>query len=713
MDPEFTPQTDPVGVRISDPILQREYTVETPEHPALTVCDTEQFYYPVDSAVEVVTDELVLQGTFGTFFRLPDGEMVDEISHNELKQFEADSYLVELMTPIKLMLRFDAPVEVATADDRTTLSFTEETTVALGARSYHDQPAGTITTTEDPADLRKAISALSSSLKTMSCERSWPTLRGHPPQLELGEELSIPDEFERPETGVTIQTPDDRAALYAVAPLAFYLGAELVSGPELRLQTDTGLDYKLTYRETFGDNRETPAGESPHEVGQLLKHVVTLDCLTRTEGYYDIELDERDRFEERVDIDFETVYEQSLAEQLNTYLSIPYDAVEPVMPKWRLVADVRPNPESAELLPNLVNDLGIVRITAEQETEPERPPEPDISDFARGGTDVEGGQSGEFDRGPTTPSKTKTNDYVTPPNADAIEQSFVGPERPFGVGKLLPEGFTHKFEQIDGRKAGESGIEILVVCNDPAMDDESDGSLYDDREEVEYKAEEERNLTTAELKDVLESDWDFVHYIGHIEDGAFVCRDGLLDVADISNVGVSAFLLNGCRSYETGVELVRAGSVGGIVTHSDVGNDAAVEIGRVTARLLNIGFSLRSALGIAKEQRLVGNQYLVVGDGGTSVLQSSSVTPNLVEIERCSDGKFDVAVKTYPTVDIGAGSIFRPHVDDAEQYYLSGGHIDTYLLSGLGLQQFLRLQETPVKLDGGLRWATECTLEGF
>lgn len=716
MHPRFTPTTDPnpTGVRITDPILQREYKLETPTPVEPDAILTDGFYFPVDSATTIETDELLLQGTVSTYVRGPDGDMQAEISHNDLEQFETGQYFVELNAPVKLLLRFDSAFEVATADDRMEFSFPTGTTVAIGARSFHDQPAGTITTTDAPGDLRQAIEALSSSLKTTSCERSWPTLRGHPPRIEVGDNLSIPDEFDTPETGVTITTPNDRDALYAVAPLAFYLGADLAYGAECRLQTEAGLDHRLTYRETFADDPTPPTGP-PHDVGRLLKHVVTLDCLTRTEGFYDVALHEREEFEANasVQLDFAALYGQSLAVQLDQYLSVPYADVQSVMPTWRLVADVRPDGESAELLPYLANDLGIVRVASDNDhdADPDPPEPPDLSSFARGSdtqTPPTTGPVPEFDRGVT--SDASDPEYVTPPDADALEQVWVGSGRPFGVGKLLAEGFEHKLAQNGSRSAEDAEIEIAVVCNDGAMDAEYSDELYGDREQVRYDVTEYRDLSVHALREVFESNLDFVHFIGHVEDGGFVCRDGRLDPRDLSTVGVGAFLLNGCRSYQTGVELVRSGGVGGIVTHSDVGNDAAVEIGRVTARLLNIGFSLRSALAIAKDQRLVGNQYLVVGDGGTSVFQTVSGTPYKCGIETRGEDLFELSIYTYPTVDKGIGAIFQPYIGDQTQYYLSGGPAGRHSVSKPSLARFLTLQEAPVQESETFCWASNITL---
>jgi len=92
--------------------------------------------------------------------------------------------------------------------------------------------------------------------------------------------------------------------------------------------------------------------------------------------------------------------------------------------------------------------------------------------------------------------------------------------------------------------------------------------------------------------------------------------------AEDLDVGVSAFLLNACQSYQQGEALVHRGSRGGIVTLSDVANSPATQLGRIIARLMNSGFNLRAALYVAKRELITGHQYIVVGDGGTTICHS-------------------------------------------------------------------------------------------
>jgi hypothetical protein len=48
--------------------------------------------------------------------------------------------------------------------------------------------------TTDAEDVMMAILTFRSALKTTSPERSFPTLRGHPPAIELNDRLEIPDD---------------------------------------------------------------------------------------------------------------------------------------------------------------------------------------------------------------------------------------------------------------------------------------------------------------------------------------------------------------------------------------------------------------------------------------------------------------------------------------------------------------------------------------
>jgi hypothetical protein len=220
----------------------------------------------------------------------------------------------------------------------------------------------------------------------------------------------------------------------------------------------------------------------------------------------------------------------------------------------------------------------------------------------------------------------------------------------------------------------------------------------------------DRNCSTAELRDHLCTSTDLFHYVGHVENEAFVCHDGRLHPDDVADVDVDMFLLNACRSYVPGKRLVEAGSIGGIVTYSEIGNAGATVIGRTIARLLNVGFPLRSALSIAKRRRFVGNQYVVVGDGGVQVVQSERA-PMVFVVEPLGNDEYELRVRTYSTNRHSVGSFAVPYIENERTAYLLGGDLSPFTVSGEELQRYLGFEETAVVYDDDLYWTSEVDVE--
>jgi hypothetical protein len=145
--------------------------------------------------------------------------------------------------------------------------------------------------------------------------------------------------------------------------------------------------------------------------------------------------------------------------------------------------------------------------------------------------------------------------------------------------------------------------------------------VYGTREELEFSVDIYNQLNTDELRDLIQTDADFLHYIGHIDTDGFQCADGRLDATGIDSVGIDSFLLNACSSYQQAIELIKSGSIAGIATTQPVLNSGAERMGESIARLLNLGFPLVAALEISKSKSLMGDNYVVVGDSGLDLTQ--------------------------------------------------------------------------------------------
>jgi hypothetical protein len=688
MDPMFHASND-ATLTIIDPIQRRQYPLQLSTNPNPNPDDISQFYFPVDNAVSVMTEHIELPYVVGVFVRNPSGDVLvktEELAYEELPERE---YLIELNGPIKVYFRVTSALTIASSTDRMVLDFGTMTRVQIGARSYHEQPGTTITTTKEPSDVMKAISTFGSALKTTSCERSLPSLRGHPPQIELGDELQIPNGLSVPASGVRIEVPPKLRTIYPMSSLAYYLGANVVPGPRPRLLTDSG--YCLDFRRS--------SGKFESEVERVLKQVFFFDCITRTEGYYQVELYERQAIEEHLDLTFDELYGKSLAEQLEAYLEVPYKSIQDHLPAWPLTTFVTEEFQNMESLPFLVNNLSLIRTVENKRDHATTLELPNsVNGFMRS---TETTHRGESNNG--------LNSYISTPNTDSLERAWLGTGNPIGANKIIKSAFENKLS----RRGSTEGIKITVVCNEPEMSSEYDDgdSLYGERDELDFNIEVHRNLTVDELHAVFATETDFLHYIGHVTNDKFVCRDGGLDVRNIGDVAVDTFLLNGCRSYEQGKRLIDAGSIGGVVTYSHIGNKSATRIGRLIARLLNRGFSLRSALTLAQEQQIVRNQYVIVGDGSVEIAQSENGTPMVCQI--IPDQKknlYDVKLTTFPTIEQGIGSFYWPYINEIQTYFLTSGELPSFTLSKNSLTQFLRLEQIPVLFKNELRWSTEIDL---
>ena len=241
---EFAP-AETGGLVVSDPIERSQFDLSTPEPVELADADPGRFRFPADAAVRLRTDQLRLETVVSVCVRDDDGDLLARTEHFDDRSFADGSYSVELFAPIKLYLRVDAPFRVVSDATCTRIEFDGETDVTVGARSHHKRPAATVTTTDRPRDAMRAVSLLGSALKTTSVERSYPTLRGHPPLLERGTEFDAPAGLSPPETGVTLELPETRRHVYTAAPLSYYLGATVVPGSTPRVVTDAGFTHEL------------------------------------------------------------------------------------------------------------------------------------------------------------------------------------------------------------------------------------------------------------------------------------------------------------------------------------------------------------------------------------------------------------------------------------------------------------------------------------
>lgn len=699
MQPRFCSLDSESGLEIVDPIENCRFVLLTPSQVSPTTVDSDRFPYPVTAACEVVTEGFRLPNEIALVIRDSDGEYLLDTEWEGTQELAAGEYLLDMNPCLKLYARADTALTVEANSAGVRVAFDGPTRMQIGARSYHTAPEATITVPDDSEAMMRAISEFGSALKTTSCERSWPNLRGHPPAIERGDELWIPDELESPDTGVTIHVPADYDHIYTVAPLSYYLGAEVVSGSPPRLTTNTGFVHRL----------DTDRGFEAETI-RTLQQVFLLDCVTRTEGYYPTKLHAQQVVESRseIDLDFDDLYDAPLTEQLEAYLSIPFATIESAIPTWHRVAHVRPSVESIELLPFVVDDLALVRVQgpAENTLSPERREKQDLlQSFKRGGPTRRTGVPGP-------------GQYVPLPSQDeAIERVWVGEETPDRGTKLLRAAFTH--EQTT---PADGTIKVTVVCNDDAMRPELEAvsDVYGSRDFVRFDVDCKFGVSTDDLRTLLAEDTDLFHFIGHIDGRGFECPNGVLDATTVTETGAETVLLNACRSHDQGVALVEAGAKAAIVSLSDIENYGAVEVGETFARLLNYGFTVGGALEVAAEYTSVGREYVALGDPSATVAQPDDGFPILCELEDdisrlpAPDEDVRLTAHAYCSRRMAMGSICEPLFQDPDDSvcYLGPGLLDTFTVPVERLRRMFEGEEVLYVLDDELHWSDGWLFDG-
>jgi len=631
---------------------------------------------PVDVAVAVTARELRFPNSVVHALSLGhDRRQELDPAGNPLELSRAE-YLLDVDAGIKTYLRFAGEATVERSDDfeHVVVSFPDRRRAVLGFRSRHELPAGRIVTPPEPAALASALTKLASALKTTGPDRSYPTLRGHPPLLAVGEEPSVPAgiDAECPETGIEIVVEPTLERLFVVAPLAYYLGATVrvgdhgpfVRAPEMAVE------------------RPIEPDAFDREVARLLRRCFFLDSLVRNAGPYGTELAELSMLD-ALELDPEELYRASPPERLAAYLEVPHAAVEHRLPDWHLATYVDPEPTTVEAVPFLLDRMSLIFPARTTELEGRELIERSLADFYRPGA-----------------GEVASVDIVKPELREGRLHGWLAGGVPIDVFNASPTAYHNRLERL--RRHRES-ISIRVVVNDPEMGPEGEDvteTFHGRAEELPIELTVEEGLSTAELARALEDENEFLHFVGHCEVGGLRCPDGTLATSSLDRCGAETFFLNACGSFYEGRELIERGGVAGAVTVATVLDEHAVTVGTTFARLLVYGFSVERALGLARRRIMMGKDYTVVGDGTHSL---TGDLPTTVRLERF-EGGFGLTLDCFSAGE--AGRYYVPHVEGNHHSFLCGTE-STFVVDRTALSEFLREIDAPVIYDGDLYWSTE------
>lgn len=584
---------------------------------------------------------------------------------------------VEVCTPVKLYLGVDGFVEIRTGQRRTTLDFGERRTVQVGARILYDRPDLAVTTTESVDDVFAAVSAFGTIDLPSGPERSFQTYRPHPPVIEFGSALEVPDALSGTSSGLQLSLPGTYFHAAVGAPLAYYLGADLEPGhpPGIHLDGETLLTWPAD-------------ADLDRECDRLLQRVFFLDCLARQVTGYDVTLRGKTALADRLGVSWADVATLGPGERLRRYLALPMDAIDAHLPAWSDRAYVVPNRTTIETLPYLAYDL--------------------VPVYRAGRV---GGANREAEgRRQQLPAVASEGRIRTASGLDQLASAAtltLGTTRPVGTDEVALAALRNRSR----RNEQSDTVAITVVCNDPRMLPEGDSveSIYGTFATPSVSVRRHRELAVDELRDVLARPTDYLHYIGHILDDGLRCRDGSLSVDTLSEVGAEVFFLNACRSRREGRAMIERGAVGGIATRRPIANQGAIAVGRTIAELLIRGYPLGVALAIAQERHAVCRDYAVVGDPRIEIADTESGLPYLCDV-RETDGGYQVDLRTVLTSSVRKGSLGSFHLGDDDSYDLNP-MARSYRVGPEPLARFLQAERVPVRWQGEWAWSDDIATE--
>lgn len=595
-------ETDGRTLCIRDALEGEEFPLRFDREPDPKPALPDLFPVPVDRAVSFEAESVSIPEYSSVVLRDTDGDLIARL--DEEMEFPRGTYFLDVSGVTKALVRIpDASISATGMVDSgpVELTFDRPVTVTVGARSLHTRPEATITVPDDPTALAEAVSVLGSSIKEFSPERSWPTLRGYPPRIRLGDELDIPSPLVVPDTGVEVVVRPTYADVFRLSTLAYYLGARVVVGDTPAIRLENG----------YVESLPTDGIELEERAEELLRTWFFLDTLARTEGYV-----KSDRYEyEQVGAEL-PFYPPKLAdgpmsERLMEYLEVDPETVAPYTPAWPTEAVLRPVPEAVELLPHLAHVLAPIRVR------------------------------GSADPSANAPVALGTSPWMNRDDGDSAPGAVPSPDEtpvPTGTAVLIPDGYENRLNRATTAR-GEIRVVALTGSAERAEDLRralSDPVVPSGIGSWEVIDDPDADSVTATLSDPRID----IAYCGlPVEGDRIVAADGPISLEGFSEAP-ALVVFEGVGDPDIGVSAVENGGLSSIFTEAPL----APELFRSLTGLLSSGVATApsvglSGVGAATRTRIIGDPSVEIASDsylGMVVLRAQSETPTTHRIERGS-----------------------------------------------------------------------------
>ncbi|WP_128905588.1 hypothetical protein [Halorubrum amylolyticum] len=653
-------ETDGRTLRIRDALEGEEFPLRFDREPQPRPALPDLFPVPVDRAVSFEAESVSIPSYASVMLRNAHGELVARL--DESMDFPRATYFLDVSGVTKAFVRIPDMEVSATGmvdSEAVELTFDRPTTVTVGARSLHTRPEATITVPEDPTALAEAVSVLGSSIKEFTPERSWPTLRGYPPRLRVGDELDIPSPLVTPDTGVEVVVRPTYADVFRLSTLAYYLGARVVVGDAPAIRLDTG----------YVESLPTEGVALEERVEELLRTWLFLDTLARTDGYFESDRHEYDLVGAELPFYPPNLAELSMSERLMEYLEIDPETVIPYTPAWPTEAVLRPVPEAAELLPHLAHVLAPVRVRGSSEPTADDPVALATSPWS--------------DIGYSTPNA----EFVPNPDTDPI---------PTETAVLTRESYEN---HLDRSITAPGEISVVVLVGSPERGSAvrhviADRGIPEDVGSWEVLESPDAEAVSSVFSDV---DVDIVQCGLPTKQHRVITAAGDVNLNDLDEAPALT-VFEETRNPAIGISTVENGGLSSIIVDESIDIGSFRSLVALLAGGAPTGTSVSlAAIGDTAPTRIVGDPGAVIASNATLTLQVNRIlsdSSNAHRIERMS------VLSLFARLGVEQRQIFDRFDSTSE---LSGrGWIDGPTLDSSELLTLLDQDDSIVRLNGRL-----------